>query len=205
MAEIITKHKRIIFNGNGYGEEWIKEAARRGLPNINNSVDSYKAFIYPDSVSMFEKHHVYTETELRARYEIKMEKYTKIVGIEAQTLLQMMSREIVPACIRFADSVSQSINHIKATGIPCDMLPEEELLRKVTSGLSTLYKAMKKLEKATEKMERLSDDFIAQATFARDSLVNDMLEIRKHTDYLETIVGKEFWPIPTYSDLIYSV
>lgn len=205
LAEIITKHKRIIFNGNGYGEEWIKEAARRGLPNINNSVDSYKAFIYPDSVSMFEKHHVYTETELRARYEIKMEKYTKIVGIEAQTLLQMMSREIVPACIRFADSVSQSINHIKATGIPCDMLPEEELLRKVTSGLSTLYKAMKKLEKATEKMERLSDDFIAQATFARDSLVSDMLEIRKHTDYLETIVGKEFWPIPTYSDLIYSV
>lgn len=205
LAEIITKHKRVIFNGNGYGDEWLKEAARRGLPNINNSVDSYKAFIYPDSIAMFEKHHVYSETELRARYEIKMEKYTKIVGIEAQTMLQMMNRQIVPACIRFADSISQSINHIKATGIPCDMLPEEELLRKTTSGLSALYKSMKKLEKAAEKMERLSDDFIAQATYARDSLVTAMQDVRKHTDDLEMIIGKEFWPIPTYSDLIYSV
>ncbi|MGN1059998.1 MAG: glutamine synthetase type III, partial [Clostridia bacterium] len=161
--------------------------------------------IYPESIRMFEKHHVYSETELRARYEIKMEKYSKIVGIEAQTLLQMLNRQIMPACMKFADTVAQGIVNIKATGLACDTLPEEELLRKVTGGLAALHKSMNKLEKAVAKAEHLSDDFVAHANFSRDYLVTAMLEIRKHADALEAIVGKEFWPIPTYNDLIYSV
>ncbi len=205
LSEIIKKHKRVIFNGNGYGDEWVAEAKRRGLPNINNSVDSYAAFLYPESIKLFEKHHVYSETELRSRYEIKMEKYAKIVGIEAQTLLQMVKRQIMPSCLRFADETAKSINSVKATGLQCDMLPAEELLRKLTNSITALHKATKKLEKAVIKSENISDDYIAHAKFARDHLVSDMDEIRKHADYLETIVSNEFWPIPTYNDLIYSV
>jgi len=205
LAEIIKKHKKVIFNGNGYGDEWVAEAKRRGLPNINNSVDSYKAFIYPDSIAMFEKHHVYSETELRARYEIKMEKYSKIVNIEAQTLLQMLHRQILPACMEYAGHVAQSINATKATGIACNVMPGEELLLKLTDGIAALSKATHKLEKAVHKAEHLSDDFIAHAQFSRDSLVTSMAEVRKHADALESIVAADFWPIPTYNDLIYSV
>ena len=203
LAEIIKKHKRIIFNGNGYGEEWISEAKRRGLPNINNSVDSYAAFVAPESIAVFEKHHVYTETELRARYEIKLEKYAKIVSIEAHTLLQMINRQIMPACLSFADKTAKAILNIKAVG--CDILPAEETLRKLTNGITLLHKATKKLEHAVEKSEKFDCDYIAQANFIRDSFVTAMNEIRKHADELETIVGKEDWPIPTYDDLIYSV
>ncbi|MBE7040996.1 MAG: glutamine synthetase type III [Ruminococcaceae bacterium] len=203
LSEIIKKHKRIIFNGNGYGDEWIEEAKKRGLPNINNSVDSYAAFVAPESIRVFEKHHVYSETELRARYEIKLEKYTKIVGIEANTMLQMVNRQIMPASLRFADETARAIINIKAAG--CDIMPAEETLRKVTKGIAMLHKATDKLEKAVEKSDRYAGDYVAQAKFARDSLVTSLNEIRKYADELETIVGKDFWPIPTYDDLIYSV
>ncbi len=205
LADIIKKHKRIIFNGNGYGEEWVQEAKRRGLPNIPNSVDSYEAFIYPESVAMFEKHHVYTGTELHARYEIKMEKYSKIVSIEAQTLLQMLHRQILPACLQYADKVAQGINNTKATGVACITQPAEDLLLKLTDGINALYKAMNKLEKAIHKAESYSDDFVKHANFIRDNLVTAMDDIRKHADALETIVDSDYWPIPTYNDLIYSV
>ncbi len=205
LSEIVKKHKRVIFNGNGYGEEWVEEAKRRGLPNINNSVDSYAAFIDPASIAVFGKHHVYSETELRSRYEIKLEKYSKIVGIEAHTLLQMLNRQILPACLKFANDTAQTVVNIKAAGVGCDTLPAEEVLRKVTSGVAALNKAMKKLEKAVEKAERFGDDYVSHAKFSRDSLVSLMQEIRKYTDQLEMIVGKAYWPIPTYDDLIYSV
>ncbi len=205
LSEIIKKHKRVIFNGNGYGEEWIEEAKLRGLPNINNSVDSYAAFIDPASIAVFEKHHVYSETELRSRYEIKLEKYSKIVGIEAHTLLQMLNRQILPACLKFANDIAQTVVNIKAAGASYDPLPAEEILRKVTSGIASLNKAMKKLEKSVEKAERFGDDYVAHAKFSRDSLVSQMQEIRRYTDQLEAVVSKEYWPIPTYDDLIYSV
>lgn len=203
LSETIKKHKRVIFNGNGYGDEWVLEAKKRGLPNINNSVDSYAAFIAPESIRVFEKHHVYSETELRARYEIKLEKYTKIVGIEANTLLQMVNRQIMPACLRFADETAHAVVNIKAAG--CDILSAEETLRQLTKGISMLSKATKKLEHAVEKSEKYSGDYIAQANFARDYLVTAMDEIRKYADELEMIVDKDFWPMPTYDELIYSV
>ena len=161
------------------------------------------AFIAPESIRVFEKHHVYSETELRARYEIKLEKYTKIVGIEANTMLQMVNRQIMPACLRFADETARAIVNIKAAG--CDILPAEETLRQLTKGISQLAKATKKLEHAVDKSEKYSGDYIMQANFARDYLVTAMDEIRKYADELEMIVDKNFWPMPTYDDLIYSV
>ena len=205
LSTIIKEHKRIIFDGNGYGEEWIREAAKRGLPNINNSVDSYRAFIYDKSIKVFEKHHVYSGTELRARYEIKMEKYIKINIIEAHTMLEMCRKQIIPACMRYADSVAQTLLNLKATGLALDMQINEEILSSVTSNLSKLNKSVKKLDKATVKAEGMENDFVSQAEFVRDSVVAAMNEVRKYADTLEMLVEKEYWPIPTYSDLIYSV
>jgi len=127
------------------------------------------------------------------------------VGIEARTLLMMLNSQIVPACTKFAGQTAQSIAQIKASGVMCDTQAIEEVLRKTTSGISSLVKGMKKLERAVEKFEKFGDDFESQARFARDSIVSVMNEVRKYADELEVIVGKEYWPIPTYSDLIYSV
>ena len=206
LKEIVKKHKRIIFNGNGYCDEWIEEAEKRGLPNINNSVDSYRAFIYDKSIEMFEKHHVYSKTELIARYEIKMEKYIKINTIEAHTMLEMCNRQIIPACIRYEDSIAKSILNLKATGCNIDTAANEELLRKLAGNLSSMSKSVKKLEKVMEKAAGIDEsDFVAQAEFARDHVKTAMEEVRRFVDATEVIVDKEYWPIPTYSDLIYSV
>ncbi len=205
LSRIIKEHKKVIFDGNGYGEEWIREAASRGLPNINNSVDSYRAFIYDKSVEIFEKHHVYSKTELQARYEIKMEKYIKINIIEAHTMLEMCRKQIIPACMRYADVVAQTVMNLKATGLTLDTQTNEEILCSVTSNLSKLNKSVKKLEKATVKAESMENDFVSQAEFVRDGVVSAMREVRKYADILEMLVEKQYWPIPTYSDLIYSV
>ncbi len=205
LSRIVKEHKRVIFDGNGYGEEWIKEAARRGLPNINNSVDSYRAFIYDKSVEVFEKHHVYTRTELESRYEIKMDKYIKINTIEAHTMLEMCHKQIIPACMRYSSVVAETLTNLKATGLPLDTQINEEILLDVTSNLAKLNRSVKKLEKAVAKSENLEGNFVVQAEFVRDSVVTAMSEVRKYADALEMCVDKEHWPIPTYSDLIYSV
>ena len=205
LSKIIKEHKRVIFDGNGYGKEWIAEAAQRGLPNINNSVDAYRAFIYDKSVKMFEKHHVYSATELQARYEIKMEKYIKINIIEAHTMLEMCRKQIIPACMRYADAVARTLVNLKATGLALDTQVNEEILTGVTSNLSKLNKSVKRLEKASAKAEGMDNDFVSQAEFVRDGVVTAMNEVRKYADTLEMLVEKDYWPIPTYSDLIYSV
>lgn len=205
LSKIVKEHKRVIFDGNGYGDEWVKEAEKRGLPNINNSVDSYRAFVYDKSIRVFEKHHVYSSTELHARYEIKMEKYIKINTIEAHTMLEMCRKQIIPAGMRYGDAVAQTIIHLKETGLTVDTQTNEEVLSNVTSNLSKLNRSVKKLEKAVLKSETLENDFVKQAEFMRDGVVTAMAEVRKYADMLEMAVGKEYWPMPTYSDLIYSV
>lgn len=205
LSKLVKKHKRVIFDGNGYGEEWVKEAEKRGLPNVRNSVDSYAAFIKDESVRVFEKHHVYTKAELDSRYEIKMEKYIKINTIEAHTMLEMCRKQIIPAVMSYSDNVAKTIVHLKATGIPIDMQTNEETLLCVTRNLAKLNSAVKKLERAVERAEGMEGDFVKAAHFMRDSVVASMQEVRKYADSLEMCVGKEYWPIPTYSDLIYSV
>lgn len=203
LKETVKNHKRIIFNGNGYSEEWIKEAEKRGLPNINNSVDSYKAFIDEKSIELFEKHQVYTRAELNSRYEIKMEKYIKIVCIEARTLLDMCNRQIIPACIKYSNLLATTNLNVEKAGV--DAPVTKELLKEVTQNVSFLVENTKKLEKAVERSEELSDNFIEQAEFVRDNVAKAMLDVREYADRLESTVDSEFWPIPTYSDLIYSV
>ena len=203
LKETVKKHKRIIFNGNGYSDEWVLEAERRGLPNINNSVDSYRAFIYEKSINLFGKHQVYTRAELNSRYEIKMEKYIKIVCIEARTLIDMCNRQIIPACIKYSNLLATSIINIEKAG--AEVSATKELLKKVTQDISMLVENTERLTKAVCESENMNDDFIAQAEFVRDNVAKVMLDVREYADRLESTVDSEFWPVPTYSDLIYSV
>ena len=134
-----------------------------------------------------------------------MEKYIKINTIEAHTMLEMCRKQIIPAVMSYSDNVAKTIVHLKATGIPVDMQTNEETLLCVTRNLAKLNSAVKKLERAVERAAGLEGDFVKAAHFMRDSVVATMQEVRKYADSLEMCVGKEYWPIPTYSDLIYSV
>ena len=203
LKETVKKHKRVIFNGNGYSGDWVEEAKRRGLPNINNSVDSYKAFIFEKSIDMFERHQVYTRAELNSRYEIKMEKYIKIVCIEARTLIDMCNRQIIPACIKYSNLLATSVINIEKTGIGAPVT--KGILKEVTNNVSSLVENIEKLKVSVEKAEEFGENFIAQAEFVRDNIAKTMLDVREYADNLESIVDTEYWPIPTYSDIIYSV
>ena len=203
LKETVKKHKRVIFNGNGYSDEWVKEAEKRGLPNINNSVDSYRAFIFEKSVEMFERHQVYTRAELTSRYEIKLEKYIKIVTIEAKTLLDMCNRQIIPACIKYSNRLAEAYMNVEKAGVKSPVT--KNLLDKVSENLISLASTIEKLEVAVEKAEVMTGDFVLQAEFVRDNIASAMLSVRTYADKLESIVDKKYWPFPTYSDLIYSV
>jgi glutamine synthetase len=205
LSQIMKKHKRVIFNGNGYAKEWEEEAEKRGLPNINNSVDSYKAYITEKAIPMFEKYGVYTKTELYARYEIKLEKYVKGLNIEAQTMVQIARRQILPACIQYAGSLSEAVNQMKQAG-QFDVSEEIELIQCLTEKIASFSKSLKRLEEKAKKSAELSlDAVLEQAVFCRDELNTAMDRLREDGDTLETMVDKEYWPMPTYDDLLFGI
>jgi glutamine synthetase len=206
LSSIIKKHRRIIFNGNSYSKEWQQEAERRGLPNINNSVDAYKAYITPQAVAMFERHGVYSEEELNARYEIKLEKYTKTLNIEAQTMLQMAQKQILPAGIRFARETAESILKIKQVSEDIDLSSEAEVLKEVTDAINSFTKNLKSLSEAAKHSETLdTENILNQAEFCRDELTKNMCALRADGDRLESLMDKSQWPLPSYEALLFGV
>ncbi len=204
LAQIIREHSRIIFNGNAYSDAWKKEAEKRGLPNIDNSVDSYKAYITPEAVRMFEKHGVYTESELNARYEIKLEKYAKVLNIEAKAMLQMAKREILPAVTRYAGDLADSVNRIKKSGHSLDSADKQ--LNRVTKLIDSLSDNVEHLEnKAKSSAELKPEKILKQAQFCRDELVEAMNAVRADADALENLTDTQYWPFPTYGQLLFGV
>ncbi len=204
LEYIISKHSRVIFNGNSYSESWKAEAAKRGLPNIDNSVDAYSAYLSPEAIRMFEKHGVYSEKELRARYEIKLEKYVKALNIEARAMIQMAKRQILPAVIKYAGDLAEAAHKVSNAGF--DILPQNELLTEVTKTLRSFTEHLKILEEKSAKSASPEvDKIFEQATFCRDELKIHMENLRRDADYLETICDKEYWPIPTYSKLLFGI
>lgn len=202
IKKSVVKHKRIIFNGNGYDDAWLEEAAKRGLPNLKTSVDAIPEFISPNSIAMFEKHGVYTSGELHSRYEIKLEKYVKVVTIEALTALDMAKQEILPAIIKFTNVLADTV--IKLQTVKADSSVQEELLTKVSSLLADLSKGIALLEANLTKAEA-SHEVYAHAVAIRDLVLPAMADIRTASDALEAIVDKAYWPIPTYSDILFNV
>ena len=205
LTDIVKNHKKIIFNGNGYSDEWVAEAERRGLPNIKSTVEAAKALVSEKNQAVFEKHGVLTKAEATARYEIVLENYNKTINIEALTTLEMTKRQILPAVIKFATSLAESINTIKATGLNVDVSTQAELLEEVSTLTASLKKNITLLEKAVEKADNFDGDIYDLGLMYRYEVFEQMNTLRADADKLETLVDKEFWPMPTYSDMLFNV
>lgn len=205
LTEIATKHKKVVFNGNGYSDEWVAEAEKRGLPNIKTTVEAIKALVAEKNLAVMEKHGVLSRVEMESRYEIELENYIKTINIEALTMIEMAKREILPAVINFATNLATSINEIKATGIEVDVTAQTELLTEVSSLAAALKKNTAVLEAAVEKASNAHGDTFEQASLFRFDVFEKMGTLREVADTLETLVEKDVWPMPTYGDLLFNV
>jgi glutamine synthetase len=205
LQEIVKNHKRVIFNGNGYSDEWVAEAEKRGLPNIRSTVDAIPVLIAEKNVSVLSKHGVLSRTECESRYEINLENYIKTINIEALTTLEIANRQIVPSVIAYTTELATSIKAIKDAGVQVDVSAQTELLTEVSSLLASLKKNIKVLQDVTEKAANLHGDSFKQASYYRDVVFTQMGAVRAAADKLETLVDADLWPIPTYSDLLFNI
>ena len=202
IKEYMTEHQRIIFNGNGYADEWVEEAARRGLPNIKSMIEAASTITTDKAVRLFEKFGIFTKVELESREEIIYETYAKTINIEALAMIDMAGKQIIPAVVKYSKSLADTVNAVKAAG--ADASIQTALLKEVTEKLAAMQEALKKLEKA-EKEASAMGDVKAQAFFYKDTVRNIMDDLREPADRLEMIVDKEIWPIPTYGELMYEI
>ncbi|WP_094606218.1 Glutamine synthetase [Sporomusa silvacetica DSM 10669] len=205
LTEYVTKHKNVVFNGNGYSDEWVAEAEKRGLPNIKTTVEATKALIEEKNLAVMEKHAVLSRVEMESRYEIALETYVKTINIEALTMIEMAKRQILPAVIKFATTLAASINTIKATGVAADLTAQTELLTEVSSLTASLKKNIAVLEESVDKASNAHGDTYEQASLFRFDVFEKMAELRTVADTLETLVDKDVWPMPTYGDLLFNL
>ncbi len=203
IKEQATAHQRIVFNGNGYSKEWMKEAERRGLPNICSMVDAIPALASEKSVSLFEKFNVFTRTELESRVEVLYENYAKAINIEARTMIDMAGKQIIPAVIKYTTSLANSINAVKAA-CGADVSVQTELLMETSRLLAEAKQALTRLTEVTTRAA-VMEEGREQAVFCRDRIITAMDALRAPVDQLEMMVDKEMWPMPSYGDLIFEV
>jgi glutamine synthetase len=204
IKRTIKKHERIIFNGNNYAEEWHKEAKKRGLPALNTTAEALSYVADEKTVKLFTEHKVFTESELISRRDVKLNTYSKTLKIEALTMLEMTKRDILPAVIKFKGKVANEINALTAIGTEMDCSVEKSLLLRISKLSMKLGRALKTLEQLTDK----SDDFStsqAEANYYKDKMIPAMDTLRSIVDELETIVAREDWPYPSYTEMLYSV
>ena len=202
IKQYLTEHQRIIFNGNGYSDEWVAEAERRGLPNIKSMIEAAGALTTPKAVALFEKFHIFTKTELESREEIIYETYAKTINIEALTMIDMAGKQIVPAAVKYSKSLADTVNAVKTAGV--DASVQVELLKEVSGKLTKIQTALEALKKA-EKEAAAIEDAKQQAFFYKDTVKEIMAQLRQPADELEMIVDKEMWPFPTYGELMFEV
>ena len=202
IKKYATEHQRIIFNGNGYADAWVEEAERRGLPNIKSMVEAVPALVTEDTVSMFEKFKVFTKAELESRVEIKYENYSKAINIEARTMIDMASKQIIPAIIKYTKSLADTVLAVKEAGV--DASVQAGLLKETSDLLAATKSALDALSAVTDKAAAM-DEGEEQARFYHFDVVPAMETLRTPVDKLEMIVDKEAWPMPSYGDLIFEV
>ena len=202
IKKYATEHQRVVFDGNGYSDAWVEEAERRGLPNIRSMVEAIPALTTDKAINMFEKFKVFTKAELESRAEIKFESYAKAINIEARTMIDMASKQIIPAIIKYTKELADTVVAVKEAG--ADASVQAELLTEVSGLLAESKKALEALKVVTDQaaaMEEGED----QARFYHFDVVPAMEALRAPVDKLEMIVDKEAWPMPSYGDLIFEV
>ncbi|MDR2018009.1 MAG: glutamine synthetase III [Syntrophobacterales bacterium] len=202
IKEIYKKYNRVIFNGNNYADEWTKEAEKRDLPNVKNSVDALKAFIAPKALKVFEKYDVFSHKELHSRYDIYVETYAKQINIEALVSIDMAKRQLIPAGLEYATFLADSLASFKAAAVPASV--QADLLKKLNAALISSYRNLGKLEKAVE-MAAGTDGITKQAEAYRDKVMTAMAALRADIDAMEMLVPKDMWPMPTYADLLFKL
>ena len=200
----IIDHQRIVFNGNGYSDEWVVEAEKRGLPNIKTMVDAIPALTADDSVAMFEKFGVFTKTELESRSEVEYETYSKKINIEAKTMIDIISKQVIPAVIKYTTVLADSITSVTAAVPSADVSTQREKLTEVSKLLTEANKALEELVKVQKEAEAI-EEMERRAHATCDKVVPAMAAVRTPVDELEMLVDKEYWPMPSYGDLLFEV
>ena len=204
IKETLAAHKRVVFNGNGYSDEWVAEAERRGLPNIKSMVDAIPALIPDKAVKLFEEFGVFTKTELESRVEVEYEGYAKAINIEAKTMIDMAGKQIIPAVIKYTTALAASISAVKSACPEADVSTQTELLLETSDLLAETKLALAKLTEITEKSAAM-DGGKDQAVAYHEEVVPAMAALRTPVDKLEMLVDKDLWPMPSYGDLIFEV
>ena len=204
IKKLLAEHRRIIFNGNGYSEAWVEEAERRGLPNLKCMVDSIPALVTEKAFKLFGDFGVYTKEELVARAEIEYESYAKSVNIEAKSMINIAGKQLIPAVVRYTTVLAQSLSAVKTACPEADNSVQTELLIEVSDLLSDMKVARAKLEDLVEEYQHI-ESMEKRAHFCYDEIIPAMQALRSPADQLEMIVDKEYWPIPSYGDMIFEV
>ena len=204
VKNTMKEHSRIIFNGNNYAEEWVIEAERRGLLNFKTAVDALPHYVDDKNIKLFERHNVYSEEELQSRCDILLEEYSKTLNIEALTMLEMAKKSIIPAVCSYSKSLTETALNKKSLCSDIDCSVELSIIKKISSLNACLLKKLDELDSSLLGSKNYTD-VKENAEFYKDTVKVKMQEVRAIADELETIVGKEYWPIPTYADLLYKI
>ena len=202
IKKTLKKHSRIIFNGNGYSDEWVQEAEKRGLLNLKTTTDAMPYYLAQKNIDIFQKHGVHSETEMKARYDIQMEEYCKILKIESKTMIDMVRKQILPACFEYIKDVASSINQTKAVSAKISCTAQTELVQIMSDLCDKVYSSAQNLEDTLAETKKLSDTTTV-AKFYTAQVIPAMAELREIADTLETKVAKKYWPFPTYGEILY--
>ncbi len=200
LKRIATEHSHVIYNGDNYSAEWVKEAQKRKLPNICSTVDSLNTIMDEENVNVFERQKVLTKAELQARTEILLEAYSMQINIEAMTMLNMVKRQILPACVEYSSRLAGAVESISSAGVSADT--QKAMLEKLCGLISSLDEGVKKLEKDTGKAGEIAG-VSKQAEYYREVVIEAMSKVRRAADELEAIVDAELWPLPTYAEMLF--
>ena len=204
VKETIVAHKRIIFNGNNYADEWVEEARERGLLNLKTTVDALPYLVKEKNIDLFTRNKIYTEAELESRYEILLEKYCKTLNIEALTMLDIVKKDILPATLSYTETLTDSALKKKQLGKSINCEVEEEMVNKLSTLTSCLYSRTNRLENELIAAKNYAENK-AQANYYRDIIFVSMQEVRAIADELEALISKKYWPLPSYGELLFSV
>lgn len=202
IKKTLTEHQRVIFNGNAYSKEWEEEAERRGLPNIRTFVEAIEVLVDPKSIKLFEEQGIYSAAELYSRVEINYENYSKVINIEARTMIDMVMRQYIPAVAEYMKALADSLNSVKAACPAAEVMTQEVLLREISAKLTEVRRALASLRDTVEEAKKI-ENASERAKFFRFSVCPKMDALRKPVDCLETMVDGRLWPVPTYGELMF--
>lgn len=198
VSRTFQEHQRIIFNGNGYSKQWEEEALSRGLSNLPTTADALSAYLSEKNISLVTKHNIFTEEEFRARYDIYMDSYRKMVSIEGRTTVDMVLHQILPAAISYTNTLCQTVNAKNQIG--ASHIAESALIESLSQATDRLYIKCMDLQKALNK---IPEDVQLGVAYCKDVIIAQMNSLRANADELESLTDKSYWPYPTYSDLLF--